>query len=227
VDLDPAERWGRFFLGLALATRGEGATAATELEALARGVPGAPVFALEGASALQQAGQAVTAQGLLDRYRDFYQPALGSGLPGDDLYWLARGEVLEGAGRGEEALQAYDAALAARGGQRSRAVYAKAALLRARRDLAGAQRLLEDITPEDGSGALPEAYLALGELRFGARDYAQGSQAFALGLARLQQAQAPPARRSQLYLEVKRRLEAAGQAELARLWEDEARGFTR
>jgi hypothetical protein len=234
LDLEPLDRWAAFFHAAALAARRQ-PDAAAAFDALTRRAPDAPPFALEGAAALQGAGQVEAALALLDRYRDFFQPLRVAALDGgqgpalarDDLYWLTRGDALAAAGRDAQALAAYDAALAARAGHLPQAQYAKAAFLLARKDPAAAEPLLLELTPDDGSGTVPEAYLALGELRLGQRDFGAGTRAYALGLARLAQTQAPAARRAQLFADVKRRLVAAGQTELARLWEDEAKPLTR
>jgi tetratricopeptide (TPR) repeat protein len=232
LDLFPLEPWALFFRGVCLAARRDPAAAAT-LEQLWRRAPGAEALVLEGAAALGRAGQTPAALALLERLpvRTPTAATRDGGRPpeagGDDLYWLTRGEVLASAVRPDEALAAYAEAIAARGPHLAQARYARAAALLARRDTAGAEGLLLELTPEDGSGAVPEAYLALGELRFQQHDYPGGSQSYALGLARLQQAQAPAARRTAVYLEVRRRLEAAGQMELGRLWREDALPLTR
>ena len=85
---------------------------------------------------------------------------------------------------------------------------------------------MADITPPDGSG-LPEAYLAMGEVQFAKKEWGPGCQSFAFGLTRLRDSHAPLSRLNEIYLDVDRRLRAAGQRELARLWMEEARPLVR
>ncbi|XXF75961.1 cellulose synthase [Myxococcaceae bacterium GXIMD 01537] len=182
------------------ARRDAGARAAFEQAVERR--PTAPLLYLDGARALQQAGDGAGALALLDRYetafRDVHVPA-GEGktvgaLERDDRYWLARGGVLETLERPDDALSAYDKALSTRGLHRARAQYAKGALLLARKDVAGARPLLEPLAPEDGTGAMPEAYEAMGDVLLAGGDSAGATRHYLRCLLRAK-AQGLPADR--------------------------------
>lgn len=233
VSLEPREPWARLFLARALAaTADPGASAAfTELVDLA---PASPAFAFEGVARLQRAGEAAAAMALLERYEAFFAAVKVEGPGGaqvpylerDDRPWLARGDLARSAGRTDEALAAYERAIAAKAGQLPRAVHAKASLLLALGRVAEAGRLLADITPPDGTG-LPEAYLSMGEVRFALKEWGAGCQSFALGLARLRDTHAPSSRLTEVLLGVEKRLVAANQRELAKLWMTEAKPLAR
>ena len=75
-----------------------------------------------------------------------------SALERDDRYWLTRGGVLEAAGRQDEALAAYDKAMAVNGVELARAQYAKGALLLARKDYEGARDAARRRGPGDRRG---------------------------------------------------------------------------
>src|SRR6185295_18281680 len=103
-------------------------------------------------------------------------------LDRDDRYWLARGDVLRAAGRLDEALAAYDKAVAAKNVNLVKATYAKGAVFIAKKEFDKAAEQLVNITPPDGTGALPEAYLAMGEIQFSKKDWAAGCQSYAYAL---------------------------------------------
>ena len=195
----------------------------------------APLLYLDGARALQQAGDGEGALALLDAYATVFQgvqlPAAEgttvSALERDDRYWLARGQVLEALTRPEDALAAYDRALGIRGLSQTRAQYAKASLLLARKDYAAARPLLVAVAPENGSGALPEAYEALGELHFAQGEFANGCQQYFIGLtrARLQGASLEGLKTKAAGVE--QRLVAAGQPSMSKAWRAEAESLLR
>ena len=185
----------------------------------------APLLYLDGARALQEAGDGDGALALLDRYeatfRDVKVPA-GEGktagaLERDDRYWLARGGVLEALGRQDDALAAYDKAIASRGLSLGRAQYAKGALLLARKDYAGARPLLEPLAPADGSGMMPEAYAAMGDLLLASGDTQGGYQHYVRSLLREKARGVPVERVKARADELGKRLTAVGPS-LARDW---------
>lgn len=204
-----------------------GARAALEQAVSKRGT--APLLYLDGARTLREAGDGEGALALLDRYEATFRDvtvAVAEGktagaLERDDRYWLARGGVLEALGRQDEALAAYDKALAPRGLHLGRAQYAKAALLLARKDYAGARSLLEPLTPEDGSGRLAEAYTAMGDVLLAGGDTQAGVQYYLRGLQRAKALGVPPAQLQARADELGQRLKAVGPS-LAKEWADAA-----
>jgi tetratricopeptide (TPR) repeat protein len=185
---------------------------------------------MEGAKALQQAGDSAGALALLDSYEAVFrevQVSAGKGktvsaLERDDRYWLARGGVLEAAGRQDDALAAYDRAIAVSSSAQARARYAKGSLLLTRKDYPGAREVLTAVTPDSGAGPVPEAYTAMGEVLFGLGDYAAGCQNHFFAISRdrvrgvqIEQLQARAA-------EISKRLTTAGQVNMAKAWKAEA-----
>lgn len=185
LALVPDAHYALFARARALAARKDsGARAAFEKAVTVRHT--APLLYLDGARALLGAGDAAGSLALLDTYeatfRDVRVPA-GEGkavaaLERDDRYWLSRGGVLEAVGRPDDALASYDKALTAHGLGFTRAQYAKGALLLARKDYGGARPLLEPLAPADGTGVLPEAYAALGDVLFASGDAPGGYQQY-------------------------------------------------
>lgn len=222
----PDAHYALFARARALAAKKDAGTRAAFEQAVAKRRT-APLLYLDGARALQEAGDGAGALALLDSYeatfRDVKVP-VGEGktagaLERDDRYWLARGGVLEAVGRQDDALATYDLAIASRGLSLGRAQYAKGALLLARKDYTGARPLLEPLAPVDGSGMLAEAYAAMGDLLLAGGDTQGGYQHYVRSLLR-QKAQGVPAER------VKARAEELGKRltavipTLAKDWED-------
>ncbi len=184
---------------------------------------------------MRQAGDGEGALALLDAYeavfRDVRVPApegktVGA-LERDERYWLARGDVLEALGRADDALAAYDRAMAVKGVGLARARYAKAALLLARGDHDGARPLLVEVAPENGMGTLPEAYEALGTLLFAQGEFANGCQHYYFGLSRARLQGTPKETLKAKASDVEKRLVAAGQPAMARAWKSEAEALLR
>ena len=144
------------------------------------------------------------------------------GLEGDERYWRARGGVMELAGRQDDALAAYDKALAARGVGLAKAQYAKGALLLARKDFEGARTLLSQVAPDTGAGNMPEAYAALGELLFAQGDFAAGCQQHYFALMRARAQGTPQELIATRANDIKQRLETSGQPAMAKAWLTEA-----
>lgn len=225
----PEEHHALFIRARALALKKDPGARAAFQEAVAKRRT-APLLYLDGARALQQAGDGEGALALLDAYetvfRDVRVPApegktVGA-LERDDRYWLARGQVLEALSRQDDAMAAYDRALAVKGVGMARAQYAKAALLLARKDYDAARPLLVEVAPESGLGALPEAYEAMGELLFAQGEYAHGCQHYFFGLTRARMQGAPLETLKARASDVEKRLAAAGQPTMARAWKTEA-----
>ncbi|MBI3185245.1 MAG: tetratricopeptide repeat protein [Myxococcales bacterium] len=185
----------------------------------------------EGANLLQAAGNNEAAMGLLDAYQATFKGVQAPGPDGkmvaaldrDDRYWLTRGEVLKATGKLDEAMVAYDKAIAAESVNLVRAHYAKATIYLARKDYDKAAEALVDITPPDGSGAIAEAYVALGDVLFAKKEFAPGCQSFAFALAKMKLQQAPRERLNGILEDVNKRLIAAGQKPMAKLWMQEAK----
>ncbi len=229
LALYPEELYALFGRARALAAKKDsGARAAFEAAAAKRRT--APILYMEGAKALQQAGDTAGALALLDSYEGVFrdvQVSAGedkqvSALERDDRYWLARGGVLEAAGRQDDALAAYDRAIGVSGAAQSRARYAKGALLLARKDYPGAREVLATVTPDSGAGPVPEAYTAMGDALFALGDYEAACQNhfFAISRDRVRgvQLELLQARAA----EIGKRLTSAGQANMAKAWKAEA-----
>jgi tetratricopeptide (TPR) repeat protein len=221
----PADHYALFARARALGAK-KAPEARAAFEAAVANRRNAPMLYLDGARALQGAGDGAGALALLDAYERTFRPvrvATADGkqvslLEQDGRYWLARGGVLEAAGRQDEALAAYDKALSARGVGLARAQYAKGALLLARKDYAGARALLAQVAPDSGAGTLPEAYAAMGDLLFAQGEFAAGCQHYYFGLVRARAQGTPREELSARINGIKQRLESSGQAAMARAW---------
>ncbi|HEX8824940.1 MAG TPA: tetratricopeptide repeat protein [Archangium sp.] len=229
LTITPDEHHALFVRARALALKKDPGARAGFQEAVAKRRT-APLLYLDGARALQQAGDGEGALGLLDAYETVFRDVqvsvaegkTASALERDERYWLARGNVLEGLGRAEDAMGAYDRALAVKGVGLARAQYAKAALLMARKDYDGARPLLVEVAPESGQGAMPEAYAAMGELLFAKGEYATGCQHYFFGLSRERLLGTAPETLKAKASDVEKRLVAAGQSSMAKAWKTEA-----
>ncbi|WP_408890901.1 tetratricopeptide repeat protein [Myxococcus faecalis] len=189
----------------------------------------APLLYLDGARSLQASGDTTGALALLDAYEGAFgaiQVASADGkkvplLEQDGRYWLARGGLLEAAERQDDALVAYDKAIAAKGVGLAKAQYAKGALLVRRKDYEGAKALLAVIAPDTGAGSLPEAYSAMGDLLFAQSAYAAGCQHYYFGLVRARAQGMPREELASRIDTVKKGLETAGQGAMAKAWLNE------
>ncbi|WP_224246004.1 tetratricopeptide repeat protein [Hyalangium gracile] len=228
LALLPDEPYALFSRARALAARKDpGARAAFE-SAVAKHRT-APLLYLEGAKALQAAGDGAGALALLDTYEAIFrgvQVPAGEGktvsaLERDDRYWLARGGVLEAAGQQDASLAAYEQAIAVKGPALARAKYAKGLLLLARKDYPKAREALEPLTPDTGAGPLPEAYTAMGAVLFGQGDYATGCQHYFVALTRDRARSVPLDELQARAASVAKQLTEAGQAGMAKTWKAE------
>ncbi|WP_163996789.1 cellulose synthase [Pyxidicoccus caerfyrddinensis] len=225
LKITPDDHYALFARARALAAK-KAPEARAAFEAAVAKHRNAPLLYLDGARALQGAGDGTGALALLDAYEATFKPVqvtTGDGkqvslLEQDGRYWLARGGVLEAAGRQDEALTAYDKAITARGVGLSRAQYAKGALLLARKDYEGAKALLTTVAPDTGAGTLAEAYAAMGDLLFAQSEYAAGCQHYYFGLVRARAQGTPREELSARIDGIKKNLEAAGQGAMAKAW---------
>ncbi|RYZ39653.1 MAG: tetratricopeptide repeat protein [Myxococcaceae bacterium] len=229
LKASPDEHYALFTRARALAAK-HAPEARAAFEAAVAKQPTAPLLALDGARLLQAQGDGAGALALLEAYEKTFRDVKvttsdGKSVPAldrDDRYWLSRGGVMEQAGRQDDALAAYDKALAARGVGLARAQYAKGALLLARKDFEGARTLLAAVAPDTGAGSMPEAYAALGELLFAQGDFAAGCQQHYFALVRARAQGTPPELIATRANDIKKRLETSGQPAMAKAWLNEA-----
>lgn len=232
LALNPKDAWASFAKANALATKKAPGAAAAYSEVIAK-QPTAPTFYFDGANALLKAGMGEAALAVLDRYEALFKTVKNQTADGqelaflerDDRYWLARGDVLKELNQPDLAMAAYERAIDAKNVNLTRAYFAKAALLLAQKNYDKAREILVDITPSDGTGQLAEAYLAMGEVAFAKKDYAGACQTFVLGLIRLKAQHAPREQLNVILTDVEKRLKAANQTALAKVWLEEAKSF--
>ena len=168
---------------------------------------------------------------LLDKYEGFFKSVKNLTADGkefywmdrDDRYWLARGDLLREAGKLDEAMAMYDKAIAAKNLNIMKATYAKASIFVAKQDWDSAGKLLYEITPQDGTGMLADAYLAMGEVLFAKKEWGAGCQNYAFGLTRMKTTQAPREQLNQVLTDVEKKLKTAGQGPIAKIWMEEAK----
>ncbi|MFZ5471038.1 MAG: tetratricopeptide repeat protein [Myxococcota bacterium] len=193
--------------------------------------PTAPAIYFDGATLLQGAGNHEEAMALLSSYETTFSKVKATlpdgkevpALSRDDRYWLTRGDILREAGKLDDAMSAYDKAVAAENVNLVKAHYARGALLLQKGEVDKAMEALAQITPPDGSGSLAEAYVAMGDTQFAKKMFAEGCQNFAFALAKLKTQQAPREKLNGLLEDVNRRLVAANQRPMAKLWMEEAK----
>lgn len=227
---NPEDPWAHHVKAAALAQKKDpGAPAA--LDGLLAKVPSAPIFYFEGAADLQKAGMLDQSLAVLAKYEDFFKNVKNQTADGkeeayldrDDRYYLAKGDVLRTAGKLDEAMAAYDKAIAAKNVNITRATYAKGALLIEKKEFDKAGAILLDITPPDGTGQLPEAYMAMGQLLFEKKEWATGCQNYAFALSKMKMSQAPREKLNEILTDVEKRLKDAKQRDIAKLWIEEAK----
>ena len=228
--LNPDDAWALHAKANALALKKDPGAAAAYDAVVAKN-PAAPTFYFEGAANLQKAGQPDAAMALLSKYETFFKNVKNLTIDGkdeiyldrDDRYWIARGELLRTAGKADDAMAAFDKAIAAKSINLSRAYYSKAALLIEKKEFDRAGELLVDITPPDGSGRIAEAYMAMGEILFFKKEFGPGCQNYAYALTRMKAAQEPREKLNDLVTDVEKRLKAANQKDIAKVWVTEAK----
>lgn len=226
---NPDDAWALFVKARALGLKKDPNTAAAFDAVFAKGKT-VPVFYFEGASLLQQAGSLDAAIALLDKYEGVFKAVKVPTSDGkeeayldrDDRYWLARGDVFKAAGKIDEAMAAYDKAIAAKSLAQVKAYYAKASIYLDKKEWDKAQELLQDITPNDGTGQLAEAYVGAGDIQFAKSEWAAGAQLYAFALTRMKTLQVPREQMNALLTDVEKKLIAAKQKETAKAWKEEA-----
>ncbi|MEW5741061.1 MAG: tetratricopeptide repeat protein [Myxococcota bacterium] len=230
LTINPDDPWAQHVKASALAQKKDPAAPAA-LDTLLNKVPSAPVFYFEGASDLQKAGMLDPALAVLAKYEAFFKNVKNQTADGkeeayldrDDRYYLARGDVLRAAGKLDDAMAAYDKAIAAKNVNITRATFAKGSLLLEKKEYDAAGQILVDITPPDGTGQLAEAYLAMGEILFTKKEWGPGCQNYAFALAKMKTTQAPREKLNEVLTDVEKKLKAANQREIAKLWVEEAK----
>jgi tetratricopeptide (TPR) repeat protein len=231
LALNADETWAMLARADALAGKKD-AGAPAAYEALITKARTAPVFYFQSAQSLMASGSGQAAMAVLDKYEAVFKDikiphADGTTTPmldRDDRYWLAKGDILQGAGKTDEALAAYDKAIAAKNINLIKAYYAKGKIFAERKDYPKAIEMLENIALPDGTGQLAEAYMVMGDVMFAQKEWGPGCQNFAYGLTRMKATQT--ASREQLnaiLTDVEQRLIKNGQKPIAKVWLEEAK----
>lgn len=227
---NPDDVWALYAKARALGFKKDPGAAAA-FDTLVAKAKTAPQFYFDGAMQLQSAGNTAAALALLDKYEGVFKPVTMDTADGkkepfldrDDRYWLTRGDVLKESGKPDDAMSMYDRAIAAKNLNLFKATYAKASIFMARKEFDKAAELLPSITPPDGTGQLPEAYMAMGDIFFSKKDWATGCQMYAFGLTKLKMASASREQLNGIVSDVDKKLRGAGQAAVAKLWLEEAK----
>lgn len=230
LGVNPDDQWALFAKAKALALKKD-PSAPAAFDAVIAKARTAPAFYFEGAMLLQQAGMADQAIALLDKYEAVFKTIVNPTADGkqvaflerDDRYWLTRGDVQRDSGKLDDALASYDKAINAKNVNLVKATYAKGSVYLAKKDFEGAEKQLVDITPPDGTGALPEAYVAMGEIQFSKKDWAAGCQSYAFALSKYKASGMPREQLNAMLTDVEKKLIASGQKPVAKLWLDEAK----
>lgn len=229
LSLNPNEHFALVAKARALALKKD----AGALDAFKKAVaasPTAPAPYFMGARMLQAAGNNDGALALLDSYEQVYsnvkltdsEGKTESAIARDDNYYVVRGDILRGASKLDDALAQYEKAIAINGVNRSKAHYAKGALLLEKKDYDKALEELDMVTPDDGSGQIAEAYQAKGEALFAKKDFVNGCQNFAFALTRMSAQQVSREKRNELLENVSKELVAAKQTAMSKAWKQEA-----
>ena len=231
LKINSKERFALFARARALAMKKDPGAADAFKSAVTRN-PSSPVLYFTGAKLLQENGNFEAAVALLDGYEKFFSAVqvpdgekTRTALERDDRYWIVRGDLFKAAGKLDEALTSYDRAVTVDGVNRRQAHYARGVLYFEKKDLEKATEDLDKVTPEDGTGTLPEAYEAKGRLLFAKKDFAVGAQNFAFALSGMKRQGAPREKLNGLLDEVTKMLQSNGQKEMAKLWQDEAKQY--
>lgn len=230
LALNPDDEWALHAKAIALAAKKD-PTAPAAFDAVVARASTSPVFYFEGAAALQKAGLGDAAMGLLTKYEGIFKNVKNPTADGkeeiyldrDDRYWLARGDLLKTAGKQDEAMASYEKAIEAKSLNLTRAYYSKAALLIEKKEFDKATELLQDITPQDGTGQLPEAYMAMGDILFEKKDWGAAAQNYAFALTRMRAKQEPREKLNDVVNDIEKRLKAVNQKEIAKMWVEEAK----
>jgi tetratricopeptide (TPR) repeat protein len=230
ISANGDDPWALLAKANALALKKDPGAVAAYDAAAAKG-PTMPLVYFDGAARLQKAGNLDAALALLNRYETLFKNVKNQTADGkesayldrDDKYWLARAEVLREAGKPDDAMAALDKAIAAKNVNLSKAYFAKGTLLIAKKEFDKAQEILLDITPPDGTGSIPEAYMAMGEVQFAKKAWGEGCQSYAYALSRFKLMQADREQLNGIVTDVEKKLKAAGQAPVAKVWLEESK----
>jgi tetratricopeptide (TPR) repeat protein len=231
LQVNPKERFALFARARALAMKKDPGAADAFKAAVAQNRT-SPVLYFTGARLLQAAGNFDAAVALLDDYAKFFGTVqvpdgekTRSVLERDDRYWIIRGDLFRAGNKPDLALAAYDQAVAVDGVNRRQAHYARGVMFLDRKELDKAAEDLDKVTPEDGTGTLPEAYEAKGRLLFAKSDYALGCQNYAFALTGMKRRGVPRERLNDVVEDVARQLNASKQKEMAKIWTTEAKAL--
>lgn len=232
LGLNPEDRWALFAKANALAAKKDPGAVAAYNDLVAK-QPSAQVFYFEGAKNLQAAGMTDAAIALLDKYEAFFKQVRNQTADGkevgfldrDDRYYLTRGDIYRTAEKLDEAMAAYEKAVEAKNVNVTKAYYSKASVFLAKKDYDKALEMLKDITPEDGSGQLSEAYMAMGEVMFAKKEYGPGCQSYVFGLIKMKAQQAPREAMNAVITDVATKLKTLKQNDLLKTWNEEAKTF--
>jgi tetratricopeptide (TPR) repeat protein len=230
LALDPGSHTALWAKARAQAVKKQPGALKTFQEATAAHKTAAAIY-FDGAESLQANGDTRGALSLLASYENAFKGVTISTSDGrtvawlarDEPYWLERGAILRAAGKADDAMAAYDKAIAVGGINLAKAHYAKGALYLGKKDYDKAGAELTLVTPPDGSGHLAEAYLALGDVFFAKKDYPSACQNYAFGLARMKGLQRPREKLNAVLNDVNKRLIAAHKPALAKQWLKEAK----
>jgi tetratricopeptide (TPR) repeat protein len=231
LALNADETWAMLARADALSGKKD-PNAAAAYDALVAKAKTAPIFYFQGAAALQANGNGQGGTALLDKYESVFKDiqiphADGTSTPmldRDDRYWLAKGDLLHTAGKDDEALTAYDKAIAAKNINGIKAYYAKGKIYADRKDYPKAIEMLENIALPDGSGQLAEAYMVMGDVMFAKKEWGPGCQNFAYALTRMKATQSKSREElNGILTDVEQRLIKNGQKPIAKAWLEEAK----
>ena len=229
---NPDEYRALFARARALAAKQDPGAAVAFKEAVARR-PTAPLLYLDGAAQLQAAGNVDAALALLDSYEATFKPVQlasadgtnTSALERDDRYFIVRGDVLRAAGRGADALAAYERAINAKNVLQARAWYSKGALLLEQKEFDKAKEALTVVALDDGSGSIPEAYMAMGDLLFAQKTYDVACQQYGFALAKYRGMQESREKLNAIVTDVEKRLISVKESGMSKAWVQEAKGL--
>ena len=208
--------WAHFVKGRALAGA-KNTAAAASIEKAIEMDKFVPEFYYLGSAALIEGGDSAKAQALLDAYAKVLKP--------DDRYYIAYGELLAKLGKPDEALAQFNKAIEANNFN-ANAHYAKGALLlESKKDYEGAQKELEAAL--GANEIFPDAHARLGDLRFAKKEYQEGCEQYAQGLAKMKILQVPRERLNDLREGVEKKLVAANKKDMAKMWMTETGALIR
>lgn len=190
----------------------------------------APLFYLDGAGLLEQMNKLDEGLALLSKYEANFKAVKNLAQDGkeeiyldrDDRYWIAKGDILRSAGKLDDALAAYEKGIDAKALNQAKAIYSKATIFVAKKDLAKAAEIIEPIVPPDGTGTIPEAYMIAGDLQFQKKEWPTGCQYYAFALTNMKNHQVDREKLNGIIGDIETRLKKDGQNNTAKAWKEEA-----